>query len=98
MAQAVEALGRRSQLGFISAHVVAGRAGSCATVDSHGPQVANGPRTRGLRTGGHLGGRRKDGKKKSPKRCSVCVKAGRDLSECLSCKGRGNRALCPYRR
>eukprot|EP01046_Picozoa_sp_COSAG06_P074372 COSAG06_NODE_22717_length_715_cov_0.698052_2_plen_67_part_00 len=48
MAQAVEALGRRSQLGFISAHVIAGN----ATVASHGLQLANG----GL-VGGPIGGR-----------------------------------------
>ena len=57
-------------------------------VASHGPQLANGGRTTGL-----LAGRRKDGKKKRPKRCLACVKAGRD-PECYSCKGRGDRAWC----
>ena len=125
MAQAVEALGRRSQPGFISTHVVGGRAtieshgpqlangglvGGRATVESHGPQLANGPRATveshgpQLGNGGRVTGRatgrtrgaRKDGKKKKPKRCLACVKAGRD-PECYSCKGRG-RYECPHLR
>jgi hypothetical protein len=114
MAQAVEALGRRSQLGFISAHVIAGNAtvashglqlangglvggpiGGRATNASHSPQNGNGGRRRGLATGRPTG-RRKDGKKKNPKRCVLCVKAGRVL-ECYSCKGRGGRAKCPHK-
>jgi hypothetical protein len=61
--------------------------GGRATVASHDPQMAN---------GGHLGGRRKDGKKKKRKRCLACVKAGRD-PECYSCKGRGP-VPCPHLR
>ena len=119
MAQAVEALGRRSQPGFISAHVVGGRAtvashgpqmanGGLATVESHGPQMAicgratnasHGPQLGSVgrvagRATGRLGGHRKDGKKKKPKRCLACVKAGRD-PECYSCKGRGSPE-CPH--
>ena len=104
MAQAVEALGRRSQPGFISAHVVGGRAtvashgpqmanGGLATIESHGPQMANGGLVGAYATG-RPAGRRKDGKKKKPKRCLACVKAGRD-PECYSCKGRGNPE-CPH--
>ena len=50
----------------------------------------------GGRATGRPAGRRKDGKKKSPKRCLACVKAGRD-PECYSCKGRG-RPKCPHLR
>jgi len=153
MAQAVEALGRRSQPGFISTHVVGGSYGGRATVESHGPQLANGGHATveshgpQMANGGHAtvashgpqmanggrctvespgpqmanggrcnveshgpqmangglvggyatgrpAGRRKDGKKKKPKRCLACVKAGRD-PECYSCKGRGNPE-CPH--
>ena len=81
-----------------------GEKGGLARVESHGPQLANGGRATNASHGPQLGnggratgrpaGRRKDGKKKKPKRCLACVKAGRD-PECYSCKGRG-RPKCPH--
>ena len=79
--------------------------GGRTTVASHGPQIGNGGRATVASHGpqmakcgcatGRPAGRRKDGKKKSPKRCFLCVQAGR-VPECYSCKGRGGRAKCPH--
>ena len=82
--------GRNSNGGraTVASHGTQKANGGRCTVASHGPQMGNGGRaTKGKK-------KKRSGKKNKPRRCSACVKAGRD-PECYPCKGRG-RPKCPH--